>query len=104
MAILRDLQAGSPGESKILEARVRGKAPPSPLTHTHTHACTHTYIHTHLVVLVLRAPLLTRAWCYCHQVISSTEDVPSRCYNLWFAAFVPSNSSVESMEGMDGSM
>ncbi len=35
------------------------------------------------------------------QVISSTEDVPSRYFNAWYAAFVPSSSTAEAMDPLD---
>ncbi|GLC67795.1 hypothetical protein PLESTF_000608200 [Pleodorina starrii] len=35
------------------------------------------------------------------RVISSCEDVPARYFNTWYAAFLPSNSSVEVMDPLD---
>ncbi|GIL91097.1 hypothetical protein Vretimale_9519 [Volvox reticuliferus] len=35
------------------------------------------------------------------RVISSCEDVPARYFNAWYAAFVPSSSTVEVMDPLD---
>lgn len=38
------------------------------------------------------------------RVISSTEDVPARCFSGWSAGWVNTNSSVDSMEAVDGNV
>jgi hypothetical protein len=35
------------------------------------------------------------------QVVASTEDVPTRCFSGWYAAFVNTMSSADSMDPAD---
>jgi hypothetical protein len=88
MDILAAVQSASPADSKIAEARVRRSTgrPGCPYTSTRTlHAHTHT-----------DAPKQT-------QVISSTEDIPSRCFHAWHATFMNSSSGADTADACDGS-
>mmetsp|Transcript_3901 Transcript_3901/g.8374 ORF Transcript_3901/g.8374 Transcript_3901/m.8374 type:complete len:240 (+) Transcript_3901:151-870(+) len=37
------------------------------------------------------------------RVVSSTEDIPSRCFNAWYCAFVNTASSTDTMDAADSS-
>lgn len=66
------------------------------------------YVHviegkTQQLMAILREVMTHSAELRLHEtrVISSTEDVPSRYFNAWYAAFVPSNSTAEAMDPLD---
>lgn len=45
--------------------------------------------------------LQARVSLLCAQVIASTEDIPSRCFEGWHAAFIGSNSTTQHMDPVD---